>query len=298
MIEILNYVKYKMSIYIKKQMNCEMRKKYIARIYKKCIGREMDWNNLVTYTEKMQYAKLLDISDLKVELTDKIMVREWIKERIGEEYLIPILGIYDKPEEINYDILPNKFVIKTNNASGTNIIVKDKEKLNKKEVAKKLNQWLKEDFSYVSCFEMHYSYIKPKILIEKYIETKNDDLQDYKFMCFNSKVYYCWVDVGRYKDHKRNIYNLDWELQPFNQYTYGNTSYEIKKPEKFDEMVEIASSLCRGFSHVRVDLYNVDGKIYFGEMTFTNGGGYEAIYPKEYDKVLGDLWNIEIEYNI
>lgn len=125
---------------------------------------------------------------------------------------------------------------------------------------------------------MHYYKIKPKILIEEFINAQNGDLQDYKFLCFDSNVYYCWVDIERHENHKRNIYNLNWELQPFNQYSYRNSTSKIEKSKNFDKMIEIASVLCKGFGHVRVDLYNVDGNIYFGEMTFTNGGGFVSLY--------------------
>ena len=291
----LRNIKYKFEYYLKKKLPIKNREGYISKIYMKRIGHQLDWKNLKTYTEKMQYSKLYDINELKVKLTDKIAVRDWVANKIGKEYLIPLLGIYSRPEEIDYDMLPSKFVIKTNHGSGTNIIVRDKSKIDINKINKKLNVWINQDFSYISCFEMHYSSITTRIMVEQLIETPNNDLQDYKFLCFNSMVYYCWVDTGRYTDHKRSIYNLDWELQPFNQYNYNNA--EVEKPKNFDQMVKIAEKLCKGFSHVRVDLYNVSGKIYFGEMTFTNGGGFEKIIPEKYDRILGDLWNIDINYN-
>ena len=129
-----------------------------------------------------------------------------------------------------------------------------------------------------------------KIICEKYIADKNNQLNDYKFLCFNGKPYYCWVDIDRMTEHKRNVYDINWNLQKWNQFNYSNSKKKLEKPKNYDKMINIAAKLSKDFPHVRVDLYNVDGKIYFGEMTFTNGKGYETINPEKYDKQLGDLW--------
>lgn len=293
----LYYLKWKFwrqKILVKKlkKYNLQQRKGYIAKMYRKRTGMTLNWNDLTLYTEKMQWAKLFESTEEKTLCADKYAVREWVKEKIGEQYLIPLLGVWNSYEEIPFEKLPKSFVLKTTNGSSTNIIVKNKDKLNYKEVKTKLKGWLEVDTSYLKGFEMHYSKIKPRIIAEKYIESGTEDLPDYKFLCFNGKVYYCWVDVGRYHDHKRNVYDLNWKLQPWNQYTYGNTKKHISKPDNFELMIELATQLCQGFSHVRVDLYNVKGKIYFGEMTFTNGSGFEAILPEKYNLMLGNLWKI------
>src|SRR5690606_21015710 len=119
-------------------------------------------------------------------------------------------------------------------------------------------------------------------------------LKDYKFLCFSGKPYFCWIDTERFVDHRRNVYNMKWELQEWRQYKYKNTDKPIAKPENFEEMVKIVEKLAVGFSHVRVDLYNVDGKIYFGEMTFTNSSGFEKIVPRQSNLMLGDLWKLPI----
>lgn len=142
---------------------------------------------------------------------------------------------------------------------------------------------------------MQYKDIKPKIIAEKFINDKNNHLNDYKFLCFDGKVYYCWVDMDRYSNHTRNVYDVNWQLQPWNQNTFENAEFDIQKPKNYEEMIIIAEKLSRGFSHVRVDLYNVDGKIYFGEMTFTSGNGFSLIYPEEYNLMLGSLWNLPIQ---
>lgn len=265
----------------------------LGTIYEERFGRKLDWDNLQTYTEKMQWEKLYDKNPIKADLSDKYVVREWVENKIGNEYLIPLLGVWDRFDDIDFSTLPDKFVLKTNHGSATNIIVKDKNALDKKRARSMFTDWLDTDYAYICGFELHYSDIKPKIIAEAYLETDLGELQDYKFLCFDGKPYFCWVDIGRYSKHTRNVYDLEWNLQPWNQMTYGVYDKEIEKPKNFEKMVEIAQVLCEGFPHVRVDLYNVNGKIYFGEMTFTNGSGFEPIVPESYDKMLGDLWPLD-----
>lgn len=268
--------------------------KYIEFLYNKKIGRKLNWDNLCAYTEKMQWSKLYDATDIKTELSDKYLVRKWVEEKIGKDYLIPLLGVWNNYDEIDFEKLPNQFVLKTNHGSGTVIIVKDKYKINHKLSRQLFDDWMNTDYSYLFGMEMQYTKIKRKIIAEQYLDTGDQDLQDYKFLCFDGRPYFCWVDLDRFKNHTRNVYDLNWNIQPWNQYTYGNSKNDIPKPKNFEKMVEIASLLCVGFSHVRVDLYNINGKIYFGEMTFTNGSGYERIVPDEYDFKLGKLWNIDL----
>lgn len=258
----------------------------ISEMYQNIFKRKLNWDNPQTYTEKINVAKVYMATPEKTRLADKYLVRKWIREKIGDQYLIPLLGAYDSFDEIDFSSLPDKFVIKCNHDSGSVTLVSDKSKINIPELKKKYDILIKRNFAWLG-WEMHYLNIKPKILIEKYM---GDAINDYKFMCFDGKIYYCWVDFDRYTNHKRNFYNLDWELQPFNQYDYGNYTGEVSRPENFDEMKKIAAELCKGFEHVRVDLYLVDKKIYLGEMTFTNGNGFEKITPYEWDLKLGELW--------
>ncbi len=261
---------------------------YVGKKYKKIFGCECDFLHPKKYSEKIQWLKLYDDNELRTLLTDKAEVRKWISEKIGDEYLIPLIGIYDSVEDIDFDKLPNQYVIKMNHGSGWNIVVNDKTKVNIKNIKKQINKWMKLNYAFWNAFEIHYSSIKPKIVIEEYVEDSNHELNDYKFLCFDGKVEFFWIDFDRSTNHKRNVYDLNWNLQPWTQRNYGNYEGQVVKPQNFDKMVEIASVLCKGFRHVRVDLYNVDGKIYFGEMTFTNGSGYEGIYPIEYEYFLGN----------
>ena len=236
---------------------------YLKWLYKKKIGRSLNLDDPKAYTEKIQWAKLNDCTPIKTDLSDKYLVRKWVSERIGDEYLIPLLGVWDKYSDIDFESLPNSFVLKTNHGSGTVFVVKDKSKFDKKKCKTLFNDWMHTDYSYVFGLELQYTNIERKIIAEEYLDSKGEELQDYKFLCFDGKPYFCWVDLDRFSNHTRNVYDLDWVLQPWNQYTYGNSANDVPKPKNFDKMVEIASILCQGFSHVRVDLYNIEGKIYF-----------------------------------
>lgn len=246
----------------------------------------------VTYRQKIQWSKYYNVSSIKTQLSDKVCVRQWVAERIGEEHLIPVIGVYNSAKEIDFDSLPEQFVIKMNYSSGLNIIVKNKSLISVSDIKKQLKKWRKNRSAYRN-FEMQYRDIVPKILIEQYLDDGDGELKDYKFLCFNGMVYYCWMDFDRYGDHRRNIYDTEWVLQPWIQ-RHKNKEGIISKPENFDEMLEIAKALCKGFDHVRVDLYNVNGQIYFGEMTFTNGNGLEKIIPQEYDVLLGNMWPLNV----
>ncbi|MGX7107172.1 ATP-grasp fold amidoligase family protein [Hutsoniella sourekii] len=274
------------------RMSTEEKKAYLDKMYLEKLNRHINWESPQRYTEKIQMSKIYDDSELKALLSDKYMVKKWVSEKIGSEYVIQTLGIYDNFDEIDFKKLPNQFVMKTNNASGTNFVVTDKGKLNINNTKYLFKRWLESDNGLAQSLELHYRKIPPKILIEEYISDGTGELKDFKFLCFDGEPKFCWVDIDRYGNHKRNIYDLEWNLQPWNQKNYGNSEFEIKKPHNFNEMIRLASILSKGFPHVRVDFYNVEGKIYFGEMTFTNGSGFEPIVPDEYDYKLGELWSI------
>ena len=267
-------------------------------LYREKVGHTIDWDDPKAYTEKMQVEKLFHLYPQKAQLTDKYAVRAWVAEKIGAEYLVPLCGkgVYEHAADIDFDALPNAFVLKSNAGSGDAIIVRDKSKLTGKDIRRiraRMEYQLHYCYAWVA-YEMHYKDIKPKLLTEQFLDSGETDLPDYKFLCFDGKPLYCWVDVGRYHKHKRNVYDLDWNLQDWNQRHYGNYEGTLEKPKNFDRMIELATTLCEGFSHVRVDFYNVDGRIYFGEMTFTNGSGFEPIVPYEADLRLGARWNLNL----
>ncbi len=266
--------------------------KDVVRSYKKHTGRRLDFHTPQSYSQKLCVAKLYNATPEKTRLTDKLQVREWVAQKVGEEYLVPMYGGgYDNFAEIDFDALPQSFVMKCNHDSGSTILVEDKKTLDFRRLKRQYDFYMRRNFAYVS-YEMHYRDIKPKILIEKNLSGDGHAIRDYKFICFHGRPYYCWVDVDRFGIHKRITYDMDWTVQPFVQYTYPQAE-PGPRPQKFEEMKRIVSILCQGFDQVRVDLYYVQNQIYFGEMTFTDGSGYEAIFPEEWDIVLGELWHLE-----
>ena len=256
--------------------------------FKRVTKEDLNLENPRTFNEKIQWLKLYDSTPLKTKLVDKYLVREWVAEKIGEEYLIPLLGVWDSFDDIDFNTLPEQFVLKTNHGSGWNIIVKNKQNLDLDAAKKKFDDWMSRNFGLKASMELQYVNIVPKIIAEQYIANTNGELSDYKFLCFNGEMRYVWIDIDRFTNHCRNIYNLDWERQAFSV-GYPASARNIAPPQNFEKMKQLTQKLCEGFPHVRVDFYNVDGKIYFGEMTFTSGNGGETFSPKEYNLILGDM---------
>lgn len=270
--------------------------KFIRERYKEVFSKDLDLENPKSFNEKIQWRILKDRQDKYTILADKYKVREYVKEKIGEEYLIKLLGIYKKPEDIDYDKLPDKFVLKCNHDSGSVIICKDKSVFNKKEANRKLNFFLKRNF-YNCTREWHYKDIKPLIICEEFIEEKEEAPRDYKFHIFNKNNrsnIYIQCDIDRFNGHKRCIFNEKWELQPF-RYKKEVFKGTVKKPEKLDEMLELAKKLSLDFEYSRIDFYEVNRKIYFGEITFTSEAGLAKFYPEEWDYKFGEMWEINKE---
>lgn len=244
--------------------------------------RLIDFNNPKYFGEKIQCLKLYGNLEKYKDYVDKFKVREIISKEIGEEYLVPLLGVYDSPEEIDYNSLPNQFAIKLNYGSGYNIIVSDKDKLNIKNTNIELKKWLKEDY-YQYKREYQYKDIEKRILIEQFMSDENNELLDYKFYCFNGKVNFIEVDFDRFTNHTMNFYDKNWTLLNLKKGNYENNDKEVKKPQNFEKMIEIAEKLSSQFNFVRVDLYNLDGNIFFGELTFTPASGVTPFQPIEKD---------------
>lgn len=268
--------------------------KYCKKWYKTATGYELNLDNPVTFTEKQQWLKIYDQNQNKVTCSDKYAVREYVKKRIGEEYLVPLIRVdgadkFYNAFDIDFDKLPNQFVLSCNHGSSMTIVINDKSKLKSKDIKnikKQLNRWLKIDVSYVNAFDFVYKGIKPCIIITEYLSNGNNDLKDYKFFCFNGEPKYMWIDSGRFNKHKRTVYDMSFNKMPFR---YGKfLEEENKKPVAFEQMVILAKCLCKEFKLVRVDFYDVDGRIYFGELTFNSGAGRDLIYPNEYNIKLGE----------
>ena len=247
--------------------------------------------NPITFYDKTQYLKINKSFESYSKYVDKYRVREYIASEIGEEYLVPLLGVYNSFDEIDFDKLPEQFVLKVNHSCGGNIICKNKNEIDRKKMKKDFTRWLKEDFYYISR-EIQYKDIKPVIMCEKYLEDESGNLMDYKFICSNGEPKYIQIDRDRYKSHKQKYYDLEWnELN----WSYGYEKYtdEIEKPENLGEMISIAKKLSSKFQFVRVDLYSVKNNIYFGELTFNPGSGFLIFKPEEVNKLVGDYIEID-----
>lgn len=252
-------------------------------------GRYIDWNNPVTYNEKINWEKINLKDERRTKLADKYLVKEWVKDKIGEEHVTKLYGVWDNANDIKFDELPKSFVLKVNNASALNIFVSDKSKIDREKTCCQLNEWLKINFAYKN-LELHYRDIKPKIICEEYLPGLADTVYDYNIFCFHGKPKYIWCIKGSHKpDCKAAFYDLNWEMQPFS-YLYPKDNILAPKPEKLDKMLEFSEILSKDFQHVRVDWYNLpDGRVLFGEMSFSSGAGSEHWTPEEYDIVFGNM---------
>lgn len=273
------------------------KEKYIQKKFKQSLGYEIDFSKEPkTFNEKIQFRKLYDNNPLYSICSDKYRVRKYVKEKIGEEYLIPLYLVTDKLTEEQWDKLPNQFVAKANHNSGPVQIVKDKSKANKKEIINELNNQLELDYGILS-MEKFYSDIPRKIIVEKFLSITDEIPADYKFHCFNYKdEFKCFIEhiVGRKENnlstYKSVYYDENWSKMPFTIES-ENYDYIVEKPKKFKKMLEIVKKLSEDFEYVRVDLYNIDEKIYFGELTFCDGSGLAKFEPEDWDYKFGEYWN-------
>lgn len=242
-----------------------------------------------TYNEKLQWLKLYNRRPEYTQMVDKYAVKEFVAQRIGEEYVIPTLGIWDRPEDIEWDKLPNQFVLKTTHGGGNTgvVICKDKKNLDKQDVNIKLGKSLKQDL-YKTVREWPYKNVPRRIIAESFIEDGSGDLPDYKFFCFDGVVKALFIGTERSTgDVKFDYYDADFNHLDLVQ-VHPMSGKVIPKPMNFEEMKQIASKLSEGIPHVRIDLYNVNGRIYFGEMTFYHHGGVTPFHPKKWDRIFGD----------
>lgn len=253
-------------------------------------GKSLNLKAPKRYNEKINWMKLYYREPLMTKCADKYKVREHIKEKIGEEILVPLLWHGDDPREIPFDKLPKSFALKTNNASGTNIIVENKDNINKEEVIQQLDSWLKRD-NYTPTREWVYKEIPPKIICEGFLEQEEGkELRDYRFFCFNGEPKFICIDfnINDKSKARRNLYSLDWELME-EEITYPKElNVEVEKPEKLKKMIEISKLLAEDFPHVRIDFYYINEKILFGEMTFYHQSGMGKFRPEKFDYKVGN----------
>jgi hypothetical protein len=222
-------------------------------------------------------------------MVDKYKVREYISKKIGEEYLIPLVGgPYYSVDEIDLNKLPNQFVLKCNHDSGSVVICKDKSKFDFEVAKKKLDYCLKHNFWYLGR-EWVYKNVKPCIVAEKYmVDESENELKDYKVFCFNGEPKIIQVDYGRFTEHKRNLYDTKWKyIEAAIEYP-TDKKVEIERPKQLSQMLQLAKILSKDIPFIRTDLYSINDKLYFGELTFFQGSGFEKFSPNEWDKKLGE----------
>ncbi len=272
---------------------------YCKKWYRRSTGETLDFDNPVTFTQKQQWIKFYDQNPIKTTLSDKYLVRSYISEKVGSKYLVPLITVdgnccFDDAFKIDFDKLPNKFVLSCNHGTGMTIVVNDKSKLSKRKIIKikkQLNRWLKINIAYLNAFDFIYKDIKPCILILEYLQDESGGLEDYKFMCIDGEPIFFWIDSGRFGKHKRTTYDLN-----FNETLFSINSYpKIKhsRPKQLEEMIDLARKLSKGLKLLRVDFYICNGHLYLGELTVNPSAGKEQFHPSKYNLIIGEKLKIK-----
>lgn len=271
-------------------------KLFLKLIFRAKVGYKLNLENPVTFNEKLQWLKLNNRDTLYSKLADKFEVREYIKEKIGEEHLIPLIGVWDKFDDIDFSQLPNQFVIKCTHDSGSVCICKDKESFDIKSAKKVINKALKQNFYYRGR-EWAYKNIKPRIVVEEYISDLSEiGVCDYKVFCFNGKPEAILLCKDRFSEDGLTIdfYDCAWNHMNFSRPVYyPHSKVQNKKPQMFDELLNLSTKLSKGIPFVRTDFYITRDEILFGELTFYPGDGFEAFDPELWDKKWGDLLKLK-----
>ena len=287
--------KYKELYSDEEEMTMEQNAAYLNQL-KKFITKRVpflkpDFSNPQTIQEKIQWLKIFDTTPLKTKCADKIGAHKYCEEKLGKDICIPILKVYKNTSEINWNELPDKFVMKCNHGSGMNIIVKNKAKLNREEAIAKLNKWMATDFAFQNGCELQYHNIEHRIFAEEFKEdsTQHSSLFDYKFWCFNGEPKFYTINDG-YGHGDILYYTMESEIM--NPYMVS-TNHQYEKPINFDMMVEYAKKLSKDFKFVRVDFYEINGEVYLGELTFTPGSGFFKYKDEKYGKIFGDMLDLK-----
>lgn len=265
---------------------------YLKMRYKIDTGETLNLENPTKFNEKLQWLKLHDHNPQYTKMVDKFEVKEYMKELIGEDFIIPTLGVWDSFDEIDFNMLPNQFVLKSTHDSGGVVICKDKANLDIENARKVINKSLKRNYFY-SGREWPYKNVKPRIIAEKYmVDESGYELKDYKIFLFSGKAKYIQVDFDRFTDHHRNFYSTDWEYVPFTTLYPTNPDRKIERPQCLSQLLHISEKIAKSLDDpkfLRVDLYVINNSVYFGEVTFYHGSGYEKFYPEAWNEKLGSL---------
>ncbi len=261
---------------------------YVELEYRCLLGKRLDLKNPKTFNEKLQWLKIYDRKPEYTIMVDKYAVKQYVADRIGEKYVIPTLGVWDRPEQLEWDCLPNKFVLKCTHNSGGLVICKDKKKLDKGAAIKKLSDALERDY-YLASREWPYKNVPRRIIAEQYLEdVAIEDLRDYKFFCFNGKMRVFKIDFDRQSHHRANYFDRDGNLLPYGEKVCPpQKDKQLELPQNLGEMIELVEKISDALPFGRIDFYNVNGKVYFGEITFFPAGGFGAFTDDKFDYELG-----------
>lgn len=263
---------------------------YLKRKYKSIFDMELDLENPVTYNQKIQWLKLYYRRPDYTQYVDKYEVRSFVSKTIGEEYLVPLLGVWNSPKDIEFEKLPSKFVLKCNHNSGLGMyICKNKDEIDVEQVVLGLEKGLKQDY-YLTGREWPYKNVKRKVIAEKFlVDESGIDLKDYKLYCFDGKVKLIMINSDRNSQSKTKADYFDENFNHISMtWGYEQSLNPPRKPAHFEKMKTLAEKLSEGMPHVRVDFYVADDRVYFGEMTFFDGSGFDAFGEKKYANMLGE----------
>lgn len=243
----------------------------------------LNLKNPTHFGEKIQWLKLYGHLEELAEYVDKYEVRKFVEKTVGSQYLNGLYGVYDTAEDVDFDALPNQFVLKCTNGSGAVLICKDKKKLDKAKAVKEMKKWLADDFSKMKK-EPQYKNVVNRIIAEEYLEDESGALRDYKFYCYDGEPYYYGIFTDRYTDETVDMYDMSGKkLEGYLNGGVKNSDYVIPQGENFAELIEVVKKLAKPFQFVRVDFYMANGKLYFGELTFTDGAGSDPFSPESFD---------------
>lgn len=298
--KIIEYIKRpgKILIYLDFHNIIKLPNKFLLKKkFKYILNKKCNLNAPKTFNEKMQWLKLYDRNPKYTKMVDKYEVKKYIANIIGEEYIIPTLGVWKQFEDIDFEKLPNQFVLKCTHDSESTIICKNREEIDYNLIKNKIKKAQKRNY-YLLSREWPYKNVKPRIIAEKYMATdKQRELLDYKFFCFNGEPKFLYVSEGLSNHATATIsfVNMNYELTEFHRKDYKPFKKLPPKPKNFEKMKELARKLSKDIPFLRVDLYEIEGKIYFGELTFYPASGYLPFEPEEYDKILGDMLELPKE---
>lgn len=265
--------------------------------FKRKMGYKLDLDSPQSFNEKLQWLKLYDHQSRYIKMVDKYEAKKYVAEEIGSQYIIPTLGLWSSFDKIDFSTLPNEFVIKCTHDSGGIVICKDKAKFDAEKTRRKITQCLKKNYYWFGR-EWPYKDVKPRVLVEKLMIDESDaDLKDYKIFNFWGQPRMIQVDYDRFTNHRRNLYSVDWEYIDASIQYPTDPNIKIPKPVCLEEMLKLAKILSKDIPFVRTDFYCIDNRVYFGELTFYHGSGFEDFHPKNFGLELGVYLDLPTKEN-